>query len=98
MDAVIKWFSDKFSELLQWVYDFFQWLGQTIFAGIMDALASVLEAIPVPAFFNQAAGFFDNIPDSVAYFLNMFAVGEGIAMILAALVLRFLIRRIPIIG
>lgn len=97
-DSLKAWFAEKFEKILQWVYDFFQWLGQKIFAELLEGLAAVLNAIPVPSFFNDAANFFNAIPSSFLFFLNLFAVGEGIAMITAALVLRFLIRRIPIIG
>lgn len=98
LDSIKAWFAEKLQMVLDWIYDFFQWLGQKIFAGVLEGLASVLNAIPVPDFFNDAAGLFNNIPPSFLFFLNLFAVGEGIAMITGALVLRFLIRRIPIIG
>ncbi|OCG70670.1 DUF2523 domain-containing protein [Gilliamella sp. Occ3-1] len=38
------------------------------------------------------------LPDSVWYFLNYFKVPTGITMVISALLTRFLIRRIPIIG
>lgn len=98
LDSIKAWLADKIETVLQWIYDFFLWLGQKIFAAILEGLATFLDAIPVPGFFNDAANFFNNIPASVLFFLNLFAVGEGIAMITAALVIRFLIRRIPIIG
>ncbi|HSX90710.1 MAG TPA: DUF2523 family protein [Pseudomonas sp.] len=98
LDSIKAWLAEKLQMVLDWIYDFFQWLGQKIFSGLLEGLASVLNAIPVPGFFSDAANFFNNIPSSVLFFLNLFAVGEGIAMITAALVIRFLIRRIPIIG
>jgi len=41
---------------------------------------------------------FNILPDSVWYYLNYFKVPTGITMVLAALLTRFLIRRIPLIG
>jgi uncharacterized membrane protein len=41
---------------------------------------------------------FGLLPDSVWYFLNYFKVPTGITMVISALLTRFLIRRIPIIG
>lgn len=38
------------------------------------------------------------IPSSVGYFLNLFQVPTGLSMALSALVTRFAIRRIPLIG
>jgi len=41
---------------------------------------------------------FSLLPDSVWYFLNYFKIPTGITMIISALLTRFLIRRIPLIG
>lgn len=41
---------------------------------------------------------FSLLPDSVWYFLNYFKVPIGITMVISALLTRFLIRRIPLIG
>lgn len=38
------------------------------------------------------------IPDSAWYFADLFAVSQGIPIILTACVSRFLIRRLPVIG
>lgn len=38
------------------------------------------------------------LPSSVAYFLNIFMIPQGISMIFSAYVTRFMIRRIPFIG
>lgn len=55
----------------------------------------VLGLLPDTAVLSSA---FQNVPPSVAYFLQIFMVGEGLSMIFAAYVTRFLIRRIPVIG
>lgn len=47
---------------------------------------------------NALSSAFQSLPSSVAYFLNMFMVPQGITMIFSAYVTRFLIRRIPVIG
>lgn len=44
------------------------------------------------------AGLFNSLPDSVWYFINLFMVTEGIKLMFSALLTRFIIRRIPIIG
>ncbi|MFC0945824.1 DUF2523 family protein [Pasteurella multocida] len=43
-------------------------------------------------------GLFALLPDSVWYFLNLFNVPLGISLIISALLARFIIRRLPIIG
>lgn len=98
IDSIKAWLAEKLEQVLQWIYDFFQWLGQKVFSAVLEGLSAFLNSIPVPDFFNNAANFFNSIPPSVIFFLNLFAVGEGIAMITLALVIRFLIRRIPFIG
>lgn len=41
---------------------------------------------------------FQGMPSSVAYFLRAFMVPQGLSMVFAAYVTRFMIRRIPLIG
>lgn len=90
--------ADMINTVLQWIKDFFIWLAQTIWAQILEALAAVINAIPVPDFVYEAQGAFASLSGNVLFFANKFALGEGIVMILAAYGIRFLIRRIPIIG
>ena len=47
---------------------------------------------------NALSGAFQNLSSSVAYFLNILMVPQGISMIFSAYVTRFMIRRIPVIG
>ncbi|AVK16916.1 DUF2523 family protein [Pseudomonas aeruginosa] len=54
--------------------------------------------LPVPEFFTQAGNAFQAIPPSVVYFANAFQIGPGVTMVLGAYLLRFILRRIPIIG
>lgn len=97
-DSLIAWLAARLQEFLTWVYDLVLWVPKKLFSLIMDALASFFESIPVPGFITNAGSFFQGIPDSFLYFINMFAVGEGIAMVIAAYILRFILRRIPFIG
>ena len=90
--------ADIFDTVLQWIKDFFIWLFQYIWAQILDALAAVISAIPVPDFVYQAQSAFASLSGNVLFFVQTFAFGEGVVMILAAYGIRFLIRRIPIIG
>jgi hypothetical protein len=90
--------ADIIDTVLQWIKDFFTWLFQYIWAQILEALAAVINAIPVPDFVYQAQSAFSSLSGNVLFFAQKFAFGEGVAMILAAYAIRFLIRRIPIIG
>lgn len=41
---------------------------------------------------------FDLLPEQMWYFLNYFKIPTGVTLIISAMLTRFLIRRIPIIG
>lgn len=41
---------------------------------------------------------FSALPDGAWYFLNLFLVPQGLGMVLSAMLTRFIIRRIPVIG
>ena len=85
-------------EILVWLKDLFLWLPLKITELALDGLALVIEAIPVPSFLNDAPGYLSNIDPTVAYFLAAFEFGNGLAIIFSAYILRFLIRRIPLVG
>ncbi|MEI7268837.1 DUF2523 family protein [Pectobacterium versatile] len=72
--------------------------------GIMFALFFVVqEFVPVLMLLVNVSPLplvelFGQLPDSVWYFLNIFQVPTGIAMMISAIIARFIIRRIPLIG
>lgn len=91
-------FSDALSRFASWLMDLLLWIPKKVFELIMDALASVLEALPVPDFIIMAADAFSGISGNVVFFASKFAIAEGISIYLSALALRFIIRRIPFLG
>lgn len=97
-DSLFAWLSQKFTEILDWVKDFFLWIPRKLYEEVLDALASFFEALPVPDFIIEAGAAFSGISGNVLFFAQKFAIGEGIALILSAYVLRFILRRIPFIG
>ncbi|MEQ9831879.1 DUF2523 family protein [Pectobacterium versatile] len=56
-------------------------------------LLSLINVSPLPL-----VELFSQLPDSVWYFLNLFQVPTGISLMVAAIITRFIIRRIPLIG
>lgn len=88
---------DFLSEILAWLVDFVLWAAQSIYEGLLQAVAAVLDAIPVPSWLVGADPFAD-IDPGVVFFVEAFELPAGIAIILGAYFVRFLIRRIPIIG
>ncbi|WP_313487446.1 DUF2523 family protein [Stutzerimonas kunmingensis] len=98
MSGLFQWLLDTFAKFVDWLLELVLWAPKKILEALLDALAGVLEAIPVPSFMSNAQSFFSAIPSEVVFVLTFFAVKEGVAMIIAALILRFILRRIPIIG
>jgi hypothetical protein len=89
---------DFLSQILTWLKDLLLWLPRKLCELILDGLAVVIEAIPVPGFLDSAPGWLGGIEPTIVYFLEGFAFAEGLTIIFSAYVLRFLIRRLPIVG
>lgn len=90
--------ADYLSDFAEWLKELLLWIPRKLWAELLDGLAAMLTAIPVPDFVTQAQAAFSGIPSSVIFFATKFAVPEAVGMALAAYGLRFLIRRIPFIG
>lgn len=97
-DTLIAFIKGLLATVLGWVVDFVSWAFLSLWKLLLEGLASVIESIPVPSFISGAQSFFGGIPSGIVYFFQFFAVAEGLAMISAALLLRFILRRIPLIG
>ncbi|HEJ5845481.1 DUF2523 domain-containing protein [Pseudomonas aeruginosa] len=92
-------------EFFKWVQDAFDYFGELlpvlpeyVFHRMTSAVVKFFEWLPVPDFFVTAGNAFQGIPPSVVYFANAFQIGPGVTMVLGAYLLRFILRRIPIIG
>ncbi|MNZ72127.1 hypothetical protein D3C78_904970 [compost metagenome] len=97
-DSLMSWLKGVVESSLQWLLDALLWLPKKLWQDLLDGLAVLIEAIPVPDFLANAGSFLGGLPTGVVYFFHFFAVPEGIAMICSALLLRFVLRRIPFIG
>lgn len=86
------------SGALEWVYSLVVWVPRKFYQLLTDGLASTVEAFPpldaANSFTQNAASAFSG----AGYFIDLFAVQQGLALLVSALVLRFLLRRIPFIG
>lgn len=65
---------------------------------LLGQLASLVEMIPVPDFLLQLQQSNFQFPSSVLFWTDMFQVPFGLAVMVAAMVARFVLRRIPLIG
>ncbi|MBK1718525.1 DUF2523 family protein [Thiocystis violacea] len=87
LTAIAEWF-------LLFLQDIFQWLYQQV----IGALAALLEALPVPDFLNSTASVFSAIPSSVIYLASVGQFPAGLSILGSAYLIRFIIRRLPVVG
>lgn len=59
----------------------------------VPVLLSLINVSPLPL-----VELFSQLPDAAWFFLNLFQVPTGIALMVSAIITRFIIRRIPLIG
>lgn len=89
---------DFISQILQWLLEFVDWCIVECLKVIGTACVAVVAAIPVPSFFTNASTSLSSLPSGVLYFAQSIDLSTGIATLISAVILRFLIRRIPFIG
>ena len=91
---IFRWLQDAFDSVI----DFIETLPQWIFFQLSEGIVSFFNAIPVPDFFYQAGNAMQSIPSEVQFFASMFRLDFGVTTVLLAYLIRFVIRRLPIIG
>lgn len=88
---------DFLGEILAWLLEAVEWAFHWLYELALLGLASVINAIPVPSWL-VGADPFGTIDPGIAWALEALQLPEGIAIILGAYLIRFLIRRLPIVG
>lgn len=83
---------------LGWLVDELKAIFLNIWLAILNGLAALLEYIPVPDFLQNLSSSQFQLPPSIMYFTGLFHIAEGIAIIVSAYIIRFIIRRLPIVG
>lgn len=86
------------TSVLEWLKDLVEYAALHVWKLLLDGFASVIEAIPVPSFFSQAGDLMGSIPATVIYWVSFLQADFGIPLVLGAYLLRWVIRRIPLIG
>lgn len=81
---------------LDWLLEQFANLGLWFWDKILSGLASIIESIPVPDWASNVGSL--QIPEAVAWAVAPFELQTGVAIIMSAYVVRFLIRRLPVVG
>lgn len=105
VQAFANWLKGILEGIWQWVVDLVQSLVEWLEAAVLWVLgwmlevgAGILAAIPVPSWASGASASLGGISGQVGYWVEPFNIGAGIAIILGAYGIRFVIRRIPFIG
>lgn len=88
---------DFIGEILGWLLDAVLWAVLEVYELVLLGLAATINVIPVPSWLAEADPF-AGLDPGVAWFLEALQLPEGVAIILGAYAIRFLIRRIPVIG
>lgn len=83
---------------VQWCFDLLLKLPLHLWVLVLGGLQDAVNAIPVPSFFSSAASYVGQIPPLVAYLASGMEVPYGLGVITSAWLLRFILRRIPLIG
>lgn len=94
----MQWLIDAISAALAWVLDLVLWVPRKIFSMIVDGLLALFNAIPVPAWLSDPSSALSGAGAGVWYFLHLFGFAGAMTIVISAYGIRFLIRRIPVIG
>lgn len=89
---------DWIETILQWLLDVLLWIPRKIYGLILDALAAVINAIPVPDFITNLGPNVSAAFGAIGWWAELAMIPEGVTLILSAYVLRFLVRRLPLVG
>lgn len=83
---------DTWDKVYQFWKDGWFW----IFEQLLTGFVFVLELIPVPSYMTNATSL--TLPEGVVYFIHVFELPFGAGIMASAWSLRFVIRRLPVVG
>ncbi len=71
-----------------------------VFAALFAVVSAFITYLgaKLPDFASSLNFGFASLPPSIWYFLDTFSIAQGFPLLIAAYILRFMIRRIPVIG
>lgn len=89
---------EALQDFAAWLIDTLLWIPRQLWNQLLEGLAELLNSIPIPDFVDNIAPAAGGITAEVMFWATFLEVQYGLTVILAATLVRFLIRRIPIIG
>ena len=81
-----------------WLINLLLYVPRQIYSLFGDALESSINGIMDVINFSGVSTAWASIPGGVLYLAGWFHVGQGITTLLVAYTVRFLIRRLPVVG
>lgn len=94
----MDWLVEFFEKFMGWLLDVLLWVPMKVYELLLDGLAAIIESLPVPAFLETMSSVGADIPPTVRYMLGELHFAEGLAIIIGSYIVRFGIRRIPVVG
>lgn len=94
LDSIYK----AINSALEWIWECILWLPQYVVNDVLTGISAWFATLEAPDFVANIASYSGGIPPSVVYFLSIMEFKFGVQVFLAALIARFLVRRIPVIG
>lgn len=81
--------------MLDSLIDIFLWIPRQIFSAFVDGLIFLFNLIPVPDFLSNMdlSGL-----SAIGWWLGVFEIPLGMSIVMSALLARFILRRVPLIG
>ena len=95
MAAFADWLAKVVGDTLKWIKDYFVWLWNKIWNGLLDTIANLLESLAVPSWVTEASAVVSALPPEVIWLLDPFEIGTGLAIIGSAYILRWQMKWIP---
>lgn len=94
ISAFAGWLKSIIEQIAAWVINVLL----MILSWFWDALLYILELLGIADQIKASATLFDSMPDGVWYFMNIFQIQFGLGAVLIAYLIRFMVRRLPVIG
>lgn len=111
MSAIFGWLWEKIQGGLEWIRDQLLWILSELFELVAPVFWAIFEwvglaviwfvkGIPVPGWLDGGTvqDALNAIPSTVWWLVEFIHLDYGLALVFGALALRFLVRRLPIIG
>ena len=86
----------NWDDLLFKFFDYLKAIALWFVETMLDGLLFMFQMVPVPDFMQNLPSY--TLPSSMAYFAQAFELQFGLTTIVTALIIRFIIARLPFIG